>query len=186
MGSITDFVSEINKTGFSRANRYEMVFVVPTAVNGLSPGLSRSLTYRIASVNLPSKSIATTETKVYGPVRQAPYSTTYDQLTFSMYLSKDLRERKSMENWMHYIVDYDNHKIRYLNEYKGSIYLSVFDEQDTRTAYYHFMEAFPLSIGEVSLAYANEDVAQCQITMSYRKYIETDSKQWQAANGSYY
>ena len=70
----------------------------------------------LLSVNLPSKSIATTETKVYGPVRQAPYSTTYDQLTFSMYLSKDLRERKSMENWMHYIVDYDNHKIRYLND----------------------------------------------------------------------
>lgn len=186
MGSITDFVSEINSTGFSRANRYEMMFIVPTAVNGLSPGLSRSLTYRIASVNLPSKSIATTETKVYGPVRQAPYSTTYDQLTFSMYLSKDLRERKSMENWMHYIVDYDNHKIRYLNEYKGSIYLAIFDEQENQTASYHFMEAFPLSIGEVALAYANEDVAQCQITMSYRKYIETDSRQWQAANGSYY
>ena len=170
MASISEFISNVGKLGFTKANRYELFVHPPIAVNNIREMGSQDLRFRVPSITLPQKSLATTETKVYGPVRQAPYSTTYDQLTFSIYLSEGLKEREWFENWMHYVIDYQDHKIRYSTEYNGKLKLLVFNEKDVLMSVHEFQDAFPLSIGEVSFAYGNDDVAQCQITMSYLKY----------------
>ena len=36
---------------------------------------------------------------------------------------------------------------------------------------YTFEECFPQAVGEVAFAYANEDLAQCPITIAYTKYM---------------
>ena len=49
------------------------------------------------------------------------------------------------------------------------------DETNKVTNTYVFEEAYPLSVGEVSMSYANEEPATCDISMTYRKYISKSS-----------
>jgi hypothetical protein len=174
--SISTFVSEISKRGFLRANRYVLSFPeLPQSVSGGAGSAIADLSYRVSDFTLPGKSVATTETKIYGPVRQAPYATTYDQVTFSLLLSEGLTEREFFERWMNLIVDYTSHKIEYSTNYNSKMLLEVYNDGNTITQAYNFIDAFPMALGDVAFAYANEEPATCQITMSYLKYISTTS-----------
>ena len=184
---LIDITGEITLTNRKRA---KIVKAIPKRVEVLSKtGLQSSslgnfanltdsefLRFRVKNVSLPSKSIATSETKIYGPVRLAPYNITYDQLSFSVYLSDNFQERTYFENWMHYVFDYDTNRLRYYSTYSASeMRLMIMNEKNKTTETYKFEEAYPLSVGEVSLAYENEEVATCDISMTYRKYIPNGS-----------
>ena len=175
MGNINTFIANITKGGLSRANRYELMIAAPSISalgNFASVSDSDFMRFRVKNVSLPSKSIATTETKIYGPIRLAPYNITYDQLSFSVYLSNNFSERTYFENWMHYVFDYDTNRLRYYKEYSSSdMKLMIMNEKNETTETYTFEESYPLSVGEVALSYENEDVATCDISMTYRKYI---------------
>ena len=179
MANMDKFIANIKSGGLSRANRYELLITAPSISalgNFANNGGAEQLRYRCSTVSLPSKSIATSETKIYGPVRLAPYQITYDQLSFSVYLSDDFRERQYFEDWMHYVIDYDTHRIRYYKEYSASdMQLLVMDETNKVTNTYVFEESYPLSVGEVSMSYSNEEPATCDISMTYRKYISKTS-----------
>ena len=180
MGNMNNFIANIKKGGLSRGNRYQLVITAPSipSLGNLSDSVANAtqLRYRVSTVSLPGKSIATSETKIYGPVRLAPYQITYDQLSFSVYLSDDFRERQFFEDWMHYVVDYDTHRIRYYKDYSASdMQLQVMDETNKVTNTYVFEESYPLSVGEVSMSYSNEEPATCDISMTYRKYISKSS-----------
>tara|TARA_R110002074_G_scaffold349472_4_gene520001 strand:- start:313 stop:942 length:630 start_codon:yes stop_codon:yes gene_type:complete len=179
MANINTFIANITETGLSRANRYELMITapsIPSLGNFSNSAESSALRFRVKSVNLPSKSIATSETKIYGPIRLAPYNITYDQLSFSVYLSDDMRERTYFENWMHYIFDYDTNRLRYYKEYSASdMKLMIMNEKNQTVQTYTFEESYPLSVGEIAFAYENEDVAVCDIGMTYRKYMSSGS-----------
>jgi hypothetical protein len=179
MPDMNQFIANIKTGGLSRANRYELVLTapsIPALGNFANNGGAEQLRYRCSTASLPSKSIATSETKIYGPVRLAPYQITYDQLSFSVYLSDDFRERQYFEDWMHYVIDYDTNRIRYYSDYSASnLQLLVMDETNKVTNTYVFEEAYPLSVGEVSMSYSNEEPATCDISMTYRKYISKSS-----------
>jgi len=179
MGNMDTFIANIKKGGLSRGNRYELMITAPSIAalsNFADNNGTEQLRYRVSTVSLPGKSIATSETKIYGPVRLAPYQITYDQLSFSVYLSNDFRERQYFEDWMHYVVDYDTHRIRYYKDYSASdMQLLVMDETNKVTNTYVFEESYPLSVGEVSMSYSNEEPATCDISMAYRKYISKSS-----------
>ena len=53
--------------------------------------------------------------------------------------------------------------------------LLVMDETNKVTNTYVFEESYPLSVGEVSMSYSNEEPATCDISMTYRKYISKAS-----------
>ena len=179
MGNMNNFIANIKKGGLSRGNRYELLITAPSISalgNFANNSGAEQLRYRVSTVSLPGKSIATSETKIYGPVRLAPYQITYDQLSFSVYLSEDFRERQYFEDWMHYVVDYDTHRIRYYKDYSSSdMQLLVMDETNKVTNTYVFEESYPLSVGEVSMSYSNEEPATCDISMTYRKYMSKSS-----------
>ena len=168
MASIDEFVANIGSGGFTHTNRYELTLQPPL---GLFFGSSRFLKFRVASVTMPGKTISTTETKIYGPVRMAPYTTTYDQLTFNLYLNEKLSERDWFENWFHQVIDYNTHKVSYYTDYIAKeANLITYNQSNEKTHKAIFTDLFPITIGPVEYAYGNEEVAQCQITMTYRKY----------------
>jgi len=169
MASIDDFVANISTTGLTQANRYELRITPPTI--GFLQNPDNFLRFRVPSITLPGKTISTTETKIYGPIRMAPYTTTYDQLTFNIYLSDNLNERDWFENWFHQVIDFTTHKISYYNDYVApQAEFITYDKEDNPKHSVKFENLYPITIGPVEYAYANEEPAQCQITMFYRKY----------------
>jgi len=179
MTNVANFSAEILENGLSKGNRYELQIVAPSIVARQMPDstdVERKMRFRVDSLQLPSKSLATTETKIYGPVRAAPYATTYEDLTFTVYCSNDLSERTYFENWMHYIINYDNNRVRYYADYSSSdMRVIVFDDTGAKTNSYIFDGAFPVALGALSLSYANDAPLQTEVTMSYRKYISENS-----------
>jgi hypothetical protein len=182
--SISTFVAEISKKGLLHANRYILSINAPEAVNTGADGGNQDMQYRVADFTLPGKSVSTVETKVYGPVRQAPYAMTYDQVTFSLLLSEGLSEREYFERWMNLIVDYESHKVEYAEKYLGDMTLSVYNAAGDIKQAYNFVDAFPLALGDVAFAYSNEEPATCQITISYLKYISSMTHENAARSGS--
>jgi hypothetical protein len=171
--SIETFKSNITQSGVTKANRYELRILAPPAAPGIGmDGRLRDIVARVDSVELPGKSLATTEVKYYGPPRKSPYGMTYEDLNFSIVLSSNLLEKEVFGAWMDYIFSYDDATLQYYKNYSTTIEFIAYGERDPSTPLYKvvFEEAFPLSIGSVQFAYGNDEFARLPVTFAYRKW----------------
>lgn len=164
------FTSSIQKGGLSRGNRYKLSISLPIDFASAT-GIVRDITFRINSVDLPGKQIATNEVKIQGPVRKMPYATIFEDLNFSVMLSENLVERKLFSTWMDFAYDPSTSYVGYYNNIVAPATFEAYG-QNSETSLYKlkFQDAYPISIGGINFAYGNEDIAVLPVTMSYRKY----------------
>ena len=113
---IDSFASNVSKQGVLIPNRYVLEIVSPPAGVAEVDAI-RQLAFRVNTVELPGKSLSTTEVKYYGPFRKSPYAMTYEDLNFTVMLSDDARERNFFSNWMDMIYDYNTGKVEYYENF---------------------------------------------------------------------
>lgn len=100
--NLTEFASEMGKTGFARP-AYFMVVIIPPTKIGMQ-GISASLPLRIESAELPGRSMLSTDQTYYGPMRKIPYRFNATPITLSVILSEDYREREFFQRWQDLIL----------------------------------------------------------------------------------
>lgn len=172
--SVEDFRNGIARTGLSRANKYVLKISPPVKLVGkLESRNLEEIFLRIDTVELPGKSLATSEVKYYGPPRKSPYGMTYEDLNCTLMLSSNIRERYIFSQWMNAIYDYETARLEYFENYTTDLEFITYSEDGNALATTKFEEAYPLSIGAVNFAYSNEDVARMPLTFAYRKWVET-------------
>ncbi len=172
--SVEDFRNGIARTGLSKANKYVLKISPPTKLVGKLESRSlEEIFLRIDTVELPGKSLATSEVKYYGPPRKSPYGMTYEDLNCTIMLSANIRERYIFSQWMNAIYDYDTARLEYFQNYTTNLEFITYSEDGNALATTTFEEAFPLSIGAVNFSYANEDIAKMPLTFAYRKWFES-------------
>jgi hypothetical protein len=67
-------------------------------------GLEGGMRFRIESLNLPGRTLTTLDQNYNGPVRKIPYRFTQQPVSFSIILSKDMREREVFMKWQDFHV----------------------------------------------------------------------------------
>lgn len=100
--NISNFNSEIAKSGIASPSFFEaQILKYPSALESM---MSRGMSYRIESVNIPGRTLTTLDQNYHGPVRKIPYRFTHQPVTFSVILSRDMREREAFMKWQDFFV----------------------------------------------------------------------------------
>lgn len=170
--NINNVVDAITKSGLAFANRYEVFFTVPNGFGVSDRDTLQYLSIRCDSISIPGRSFSTTPYRFYGPARNMPYEPIYaGELTASIVLSGDMRERKFFEDWMDLICSSSNYKFNYYDDYISDFEISVLTKDEINTYTVFVEEAYPKAIGDIQVGYDkdNEYLKQ-DVTFAFRKY----------------
>ena len=186
-GALNEVLGEIRgKDGVSRPHRYEVTLFPPTGTGGskglgtnifskimgeaLGDGTVRGTGLKCESISFPGRNMDTTEdTNIYGPVRKIVTGYSFADVSATFQCSTDMREKKYFESWQRLTFNPQTFAMGYYKDYIGSVDIHALDEQDNRRYGVKLIEAFPVSINEQSLSYAeNSSYQTITVNLAYR------------------
>ena len=196
--NVNNLISSINKTGVAKTSHFEV------QVTGAGDaGLENSMMARTDTIDLPGRSLMTAEHKFtnYGPLNKVPYGgQTYGDLTMSIIMSEDMREKEYFEIWQNKIVNtgafeigstqrdfygytQSKYNTKYFDEYLGTITIRQYGSAGDLRSIYTLNETYPIIINPVSMAWATDEVAKLSVTFAYKNYQCVFAKQDQPGLG---
>lgn len=168
---IENMISNIMDNGFLTSNRYVAEIQLPKILNDQSSSLP-NLQIRCSSVVLPGRNISTVAYRIYGPTRQMPYEALYTgEVTLTYMLSRDMSERIFFEKWMDAVVNNNDYKLGFYDDFVGNMAIHVLDRSDQWSYTSLVEEVFPKIVGDITMANDRENEYMTQeITLAFRKY----------------
>jgi hypothetical protein len=120
--NIDRFNSELTKTGLASPAQFEAV--VTSGPGGrMLPELDQGMRFRIESVNIPGRTLTALDQNYNGPIRAIPYRYTHQPVTFTVILSRDMRERELFMKWQDYLIGHSR------TNYNGGPIAGMFDSK---------------------------------------------------------
>ena len=189
--SVENFRSKLESGGGpAYGDRYHVSFNAPAGVileadsylktEGTSNVTSR-LSWLCDTINIPSRSLTTTEFRTYGLPVKRPYGSVYTESQMEFLCTRNMGEKKFFDAWINYIFNNNSYDIAYYDNYRTDIDIyhfdrSVKDTSDLDKSTYHIKleEAYPTLVGEVSMNHTATEILKIPITFTYKKYVHAD------------
>ena len=151
-------------------NRFEVEFL--GLKQEISTAVKNNLKYRVDTAELPPRSLATIQDKIYGPIRNIPYNSTYVDTTMSFYCtSNGMLEKRFFDNWQDYINDAKSFDVKYWKDFTCNIELKVLNMKNETMYTCTFIEAYPMIVSGIQLSQANDEFARISVTFSFHKWL---------------
>lgn len=170
MFNISEFRANLDKNGIYKTSNFEVIINQGTLD-------TRDLVYRCQSTDLPGRSMQTLDLKTAGPIQKIVYESIFTDITLNFICSADLREKDFFEKWQDIMVgEYREASqnsptmfdIGYFDNYIGTIKINTFDETGEKKNSYTLIEAYPTSVGNVSLSWQNNsEIAILPVTFTF-------------------
>ena len=163
--------------GFSRPSRYEVLIIPPRGSNNnpTSGDISNNKTIRetslaCESISFPGRNIdTTTDTNIYGPTREIASGFSYAEVSATFRCSSDMKEKLYFETWQKQSFNTQTWSMQYYEDYIGAVQIFQLDENNNRKYGVELVEAFPKTIGAMTLDYSNgSEIHKLPVTFSYR------------------
>jgi hypothetical protein len=136
--------------------------------------LTRYLALQCESAELPGRTTATADVKIYGPTFKVPYQTQYTDTTLTFLCTNDFYERKLFDRWMEAIHPSDTNNIRFpkgqQSRYLTNIKIIQYDEFIKRIFAVELIDAFPIGIAPQQLSWGEEGFHRLSIQFAYQRY----------------
>ena len=136
--------------------------------------LSRYLALQCESAELPGRTFATADVKIYGPIFKVPYQTQYGDTTLTFLCTNDFYERKLFDRWMEAIMPSDTNNLRYpksnTSRYMTNIKIIQYDEFIKQIYAVELLDAFPIGVAPQALSWGEEGFHRLSIQFAYQKY----------------
>ena len=171
-------------------DRYHVAFNAPSGVAAeassyLTTENTSSVTSRLSwlcdTINIPSRSLTTTEFRTYGLPVKRPYGSVYTESQMEFLCTRNMGEKKFFDAWLNYIFNNNSYDMAYYDSYTTDIDIyhfdrSVTDANDLSKSTYHIKleEAYPTLVGEVSMNHTATEILKIPITFTYKKYVHAD------------
>lgn len=162
-------------------NTYAVSIRMPGKFIGTKIGFDASLAPRIQRITLPEREISVIDQKsAYRESRSIPkgYSS-FGNLSMSILLSEDLREKKTLMMWQDYIIN-PKHNLNpsYVDSIIGTIKVVTLanpEQGKERGIIHRFYGCYPINVGDVELSYATTDEAGTLDTTFTYSYFTLDA-----------
>jgi hypothetical protein len=146
-----------------------------TGTTSNNPSITRYLALQCESTELPGRSIATQDVKIYGPIFKVPTQTVYNDHSFTFLCTNDFYERKLFDTWLNCINPSDTNNFRYPkadgnNGYMTSIKIIQYDEFIKQIYAVELIDAFPIAVSAQPLSWMEEGFHRLTVQFSYQKY----------------
>lgn len=197
--NVNNLISSINKTGIAKTSHFEV------QITGKGDTyLEESLMARVDTVDLPGRALMTAEHKFsnYGPINKVPYGgQIYGDITMSIILSEDMREKEYFEIWQNNMVNtgafetgsgqqdfaggYVQSKFnsKYFDDYLGTVTIRQYGSAGDLRSIYTLNETYPIIINPISMNWGSDEIAKLNVTFAYRNYRCVFAKQDQPGLG---
>ena len=189
--SVETFRSKLEEGGGpAYGDRYHVAFKAPDGVrievssylrNDQVDSVTSRLSWLCDTINIPSRSLTTTEFRTYGLPVKRPYGSVYTESQMEFLCTRNMGEKKFFDAWLNYIFNNRSYDIAYYDNYRTDIDIyhfdrSVSDVSDLDKSTYHIKleEAYPTLIGEISMNHTASEVLKLPITFTYKKYVHAD------------
>ena len=163
--------------GFSRPSRYEVLIIPPRGSNNnpTSDDISnnkkiREISLACENISFPGRNIdTTTDTNIYGPTREIASGFSYAEVSATFRCSSDMKEKLYFETWQKQSFNTQTWSMQYYEDYIGAVQIFQLDENNNRKYGVELVEAFPKTIGAMTLDYSNgSEINKLPVTFSYR------------------
>jgi len=136
--------------------------------------LTRYLALQCESAELPGRTTATADVKIYGPTFKVPYQTQYTDTTLTFLCTNDFYERKLFDRWMEAIHPSDTNNLRFpkgqQSRYLTNIKIIQYDEFIKRIFAVELIDAFPIGIAPQQLSWGEDGFHRLSIQFAYQRY----------------
>jgi len=136
--------------------------------------MSRYLALQCESAELPGKTLATADVKIYGPTFKVPYQTQYSDTTLTFICTNEFYERKLFDRWMEAIHPSDTNNLRFPrgsnSRYLTNIKIIQYDDFIKQIYAIELIDAFPIGVAPQSLSWSDDGFHRLSIQFAYQKY----------------
>jgi hypothetical protein len=184
MAKLNDFVGSIAREGLMRTNRFSVMLSIPQAVSrgSYTTDLRKVLLY-CDTINIPGISVATTEAKTYGEIREMPYQRLFEPITMTFFVDNSMNVKLLFDAWLAAIIDPGSRIINYYKDYISTMTISIQDINEKSRYQVTAYECYPKSVSSIQMDYASKDVMKVTVTM-VSKYWESNSIMQTSQNSS--
>jgi hypothetical protein len=139
-----------------------------------NPSISRYLALQCEAAELPGKTLATADVKIYGPSFKVPYQTQYTDTTLTFLCTNEFYERKLFERWMDCIMPYDTNNLRFPKDertrYLTNIQVIQYDDLIKKIFIIELMDSFPIGIASQQLSWSDDNFHRLSVQFAFQKY----------------
>ena len=172
MFSYEKFKSTIKDKGVARNNRFNVNIALPPALSSSYDTFSIMLLW--TSVNLTGVNVASEAVKLFGESVEVPYDRNFAGVSFTFVVTTDMKERKLFDDWIDFIQNPTSRTFTYMDEFKASeVKIEVLGLDDKSRYTITLYDAFPKTIGALSLSSEDNGAMTFNVDMDYRYYMTT-------------
>jgi hypothetical protein len=195
--NIANFNSEIAQSGIAHTGFFEARILKAPLI--LAPMMRNGMAFRIESVNLPGRTLQTLDQNYHGPVRRIPYRFSHQPVTFTVILSRDMREREAFMKWQDHFIGHSRTNYngvmdspfdtKYYDDAIGEIDIVQYSHAVSggstegksgkggngkylETYNIRLTEAYPSNVNDIQMSWGDEGYGKLQVEMTYRYAIE--------------
>lgn len=139
-----------------------------------SPSMSRYLALQCESTELPGRSLAVQDVKIYGPTFKVPVQTVYNDISFTFLCTNEFYERKLFDRWLEAIHPSDTNNLRYAKSdstrYLTNVKIIQYDDFIKQIYAVELIDAFPYVITPQAVSWAEDGFHRLTVQFAYQKY----------------
>lgn len=162
-----DFRSAFSN-GFARPNQFH----VEILNNPVDPAYGRDLQFSCETAEFPGKTINTMDYKDYGSPRKIPYGAMYNEISTSFIVDSNMTQKRFFDDWHSLIVDNQGtNDVAYHSNIVATVIITQFDAQGREVYKVELQEAYPISVAQMPLSWANkDDIHRMTVDFTYRTW----------------
>ena len=168
--------------GIAYNNKYMVTLNKPPGFD--LPGgaqMRKQLTMLCDTATLPTKSLATFEKSIYGPVKAMPYRMTFTEASMSFIMTDGMNEKKYFDAWQNKIVDEKSGNLGFFDDYVCDINIKKFGRDagsigNTPTYEVTLFDAWPSIVSEIQLSHSGgTEAMKLPVTFQFKKWKSGES-----------
>jgi hypothetical protein len=178
--SVNEALSTINANGgLAKSSKFMVRITGPFALS-----YGTDLQFFCESAQLPGISYMTDEIRMsgYGNIEKRPYATNLQDVPLTFFCDTDGRVFEYFHNWSQKVFNFNQstnpngtsasglpmNSFAYPKEYFGIVDLMMYDENSKQFLSYQLIEAYPITVGDVQVAWEQSDtLLKLPITFAY-------------------
>jgi hypothetical protein len=196
--NVNELLGKINENGgLTKTNLFEVVITKPGSNEP-------ALTYFCESAHLPGLSFQTEDIKPsgYGISEKRPHGATFQDIQLTFFADVNKKVYSFFHQWMQSVMNFNKKTspgataggspyatFAYPKDYYGSLQVTQFHEGNGKVITFDFIDAFPITIGDVQLDWGQENqLVRLPVTFAYSSWSSntldpgTTSQQSQSFN----
>lgn len=186
--NVNDFKGSLS-TGVAKTSHFEVSFTPPVGI-GIDFDISRQLTYRADSIEIPGRTALTIEHRFAenGPLNKIPYTQVFGDVTITFILSDNLGEKLFFESWMASMMDTtpqglgQSFNVKYFDNYKSNLDIRQFDSNGRLRNTIKLIDSYPIIMNGIQMGWGDDSIAKLSLQFALRYYeIIPDSNEEQVA-----